>query len=54
MAALLRLGAAQRDAGQLNDASKTFDRGFELMKRVGQKSGSEGKFLQEFGELYLA
>jgi CHAT domain-containing protein len=54
MAALLRLGAAQRDAGQLNDATKSFERGFELMKRVGQKSGSEGKFLQEFGELYLA
>ncbi len=54
MAALLRLGAAQRDAGQLTDAAKSFERGFELMKRVGQKSGSEGKFLQEFGELYLA
>ncbi len=54
MAALLRLGTAQRDAGQLNDASKSFERGFELMKQIGQKSGSEGKFLQEFGELYLA
>jgi len=54
MAALLRLGAAQRDAGQLNNAAKSFERGFELMKRLGQKSGSEGKFLQEFGELYLA
>jgi CHAT domain-containing protein len=50
---LVRLGAAQRDAGQFAEAEKSFARGIELMQRSGQQSSAMGKFFQEFGELYL-
>jgi CHAT domain-containing protein len=54
LSTLVRLGAAQRDAGQFAAAEKTFARGVELMQHVGQQSSAMGKFFQEFGELYLA
>jgi tetratricopeptide (TPR) repeat protein len=53
LSTLVRLGAAQRDAGQFAEAEKSFARGIELMQRSGQQASAMGKFFQEFGELYL-
>ncbi|MBM4297607.1 MAG: CHAT domain-containing protein, partial [Deltaproteobacteria bacterium] len=54
LSTLVRLGSAQRDAGQFAAAEKTFARGLELMQRFGQQSSAMAKFFQEFGELYFA
>ncbi len=53
LSTLVRLGAAQRDAGQFAEAEKSFTRGLDLIQRSGQQASAMGKFFQEFGELYL-
>ncbi|HYA28865.1 MAG TPA: CHAT domain-containing tetratricopeptide repeat protein [Acidobacteriota bacterium] len=50
---LLRLGTAQRGAGNPDEAFKAYETGLELIKKFGRKFAVEGSYYQELGELYL-
>jgi CHAT domain-containing protein len=50
---LLRLGAAQRGAGNPDEAVKAYEKGLEFIKKFGRKFTVESSYYQELGELYL-
>ena len=50
---LLRLGSAYGQAGNTEEAAKSFERGIALIQETGLKTFGEANFLQGLGNVYL-